>query len=112
MAKVEVMILIHTSVKLVTKYRGAHDALKEILIHTSVKLVTVARSTVVAWEKILIHTSVKLVTRNSNKDSVRHLHFNPHEREARDVEVPNWRKSEQAILIHTSVKLVTTPFAS
>ena len=33
---------------------------------------------------ILIPTSVKLVTRNSNKDSVRHLHFNPHEREARD----------------------------
>ena len=77
-------ILIHTSVKLVTRHHGeghtlfshfnphereARDlkALPEafshnILIHTSVKLVTFRYLVVFKAEHILIHTSVKLVT--------------------------------------------------
>ena len=35
--------------------------------------------------KILIHTSVKLVTRNDRTFHRVRMHFNPHEREARDV---------------------------
>ena len=33
---------------------------------------------------ILIHTSVKLVTRGNYPHTRKDLHFNPHEREARD----------------------------
>ena len=56
------VILIHTSVKLVTRTGDKGFADHTILIHTSVKLVT---STVFPFrpgEVILIHTSVKLVT--------------------------------------------------
>ena len=55
---------------------------------------------------ILIHTSVKLVT-NRNADAGRRgENFNPHEREARDLE-ELVGFSGLLILIHTSVKLVT-----
>ena len=56
-------ILIHTSVKLVTReavYFAVED--DSILIHTSVKLVTLHVDTVQRKQYILIHTSVKLVT--------------------------------------------------
>ena len=55
-----------------------------ILIHTSVKLVTVAAKNAAETAKILIHTSVKLVTTQYRRPSYWYLHFNPHEREARD----------------------------
>ena len=79
-------ILIHTSVKLVTRRassiqswrlyfnpheREARDEMRaipsgriRILIHTSVKLVTGDGRLIVPVIKILIHTSVKLVTAN------------------------------------------------
>ncbi len=58
-----VLILIHTSVKLVTKMEGAVKLLENILIHTSVKLVTRRAAAEQHGVEILIHTSVKLVTR-------------------------------------------------
>ena len=57
------MILIHTSVKLVTKKAGIENFRWHILIHTSVKLVTEAG----------------IISRAYYPD------FNPHEREARDI---------------------------
>ena len=103
-----------------------------ILIHTSVKLVTVAKRYVHTARDILIHTSVKLVTRRSPRLYPAQRHFNPHEREARDVFAntksatnyyfnPHEREARDRagcdahvahyILIHTSVKLVThNPF--
>ena len=66
----DVPILIHTSVKLVT--RGLNHLLSRrvILIHTSVKLVTKRRWPNVEIYEILIHTSVKLVTYVSVKTEV------------------------------------------
>ena len=55
-----------------------------ILIHTSVKLVTVAEDYARLNARILIHTSVKLVTRPGCPRLPLHTDFNPHEREARD----------------------------
>ena len=57
-------ILIHTSVKLVTRaWFASGEEMSDILIHTSVKLVTSSATTKNIFKKILIHTSVKLVTR-------------------------------------------------
>ena len=58
---------------------------KSILIHTSVKLVTYTLMYFLRWGEILIHTSVKLVTLCTARRGKRHNHFNPHEREARDL---------------------------
>ena len=55
-------ILIHTSVKLVTKNNKTYVSDVHILIHTSVKLVTREDHLRGAFRNILIHTSVKLVT--------------------------------------------------
>ena len=78
-----------------------------ILIHTSVKLVTKNGHHKATVYNILIHTSVKLVTHHSVKRHKRDHYFNPHEREARDaVRAPATTRGR--ILIHTSVKLVTT----
>ena len=79
------LILIHTSVKLVTRllYHGQNKS-RRILIHTSVKLVTQCQIYMKGAKIILIHTSVKLVTSNARSFSVVPQHFNPHEREARD----------------------------
>ena len=69
-----------------TCFMGAGDALCEaILIHTSVKLVTNEPGLAFLGIAILIHTSVKLVTRARAYGRHRIPHFNPHEREARDV---------------------------
>ena len=100
------LILIHTSVKLVTgrrpAYRAGHQnfnphereardgkshiiaGLCKILIHTSVKLVTFQALATLGCHVILIHTSVKLVTRSTICS-----------------------RFSFVILIHTSVKLVT-----
>ena len=56
------LILIHTSVKLVTKPFIINVNHGNILIHTSVKLVTFFNLTKTMIDIILIHTSVKLVT--------------------------------------------------
>ena len=58
---------------------------KFILIHTSVKLVTSPHYEVLSVTDILIHTSVKLVTAVRDFWGNQRKHFNPHEREARDV---------------------------
>ena len=121
-------ILIHTSVKLVTCPQRYYPALFRILIHTSVKLVTLRISSMYVRHWILIHTSVKLVTRDHGSRDTGRAYFNPHEREARDVERSNSRMKDTdfnphereardldpqssigraVILIHTSVKLVT-----
>ena len=85
----KLVILIHTSVKLVTTLpsgmfcmrsnfnpheREARDATAYnyrkkgiILIHTSVKLVTIRNKATEVGHIILIHTSVKLVTKGNNK---------------------------------------------
>ena len=55
-------ILIHTSVKLVTRWRYISGWICNILIHTSVKLVTHRIRAEGKTSAILIHTSVKLVT--------------------------------------------------
>ena len=126
----DIIILIHTSVKLVTPLlffllfdfeyfnpheREARDAptvkalrLHNILIHTSVKLVTETAS--IIWDNcpILIHTSVKLVTPVINAWHLFGVNFNPHEREARDG-IRFLTIKSHIILIHTSVKLVTQP---
>ena len=100
-----------------------------ILIHTSVKLVTYSGCWNLYNTGILIHTSVKLVTRSgpykrrSSADfnphereardgmislcRCKYKHFNPHEREARDNVAGKPPKIICLILIHTSVKLVT-----
>ena len=79
-------ILIHTSVKLVTVDAGGGGVALGILIHTSVKLVTLGSWLNNALTSILIHTSVKLVTRPVMLRLCPCRHFNPHEREARDLE--------------------------
>ena len=100
-------ILIHTSVKLVTGKLVTLQYINPILIHTSVKLVTLGIKDLSSYSNILIHTSVKLVTKRFLKSFAKMLilihtsvklvtypiphlqlfrpHFNPHEREARDV---------------------------
>ena len=81
----DVMILIHTSVKLVTaKSANTYLNLTPILIHTSVKLVTDADRQLRRHQRILIHTSVKLVTSRGTASPAAFANFNPHEREARD----------------------------
>ena len=55
-------ILIHTSVKLVTRFLNGDENKAVILIHTSVKLVTQLKEDKRRALNILIHTSVKLVT--------------------------------------------------
>ena len=77
-----------------------------ILIHTSVKLVTVLSFFYIVPSVILIHTSVKLVTYPIPHQQLFRLHFNPHEREARDL-ARSFPPLSGPILIHTSVKLVT-----
>ena len=77
-----------------------------ILIHTSVKLVTLAFLLKRFTQRILIHTSVKLVTAGQQRNNEKPQNFNPHEREARDVMQPVDVAAHE-ILIHTSVKLVT-----
>ena len=57
-----IVILIHTSVKLVTWTLHADMSECRILIHTSVKLVTTNDPETGLNHLILIHTSVKLVT--------------------------------------------------
>ena len=100
-------ILIHTSVKLVTRGRLLSVRLGRILIHTSVKLVTFVPGRRYRLRPILIHTSVKLVTYLISHRGHRHENFNPHEREARDACGPRCGRCKK-ILIHTSVKLVTS----
>ena len=78
-----------------------------ILIHTSVKLVTKALKDFALIFYILIHTSVKLVTVSSVRVMTSASNFNPHAREARDEDEPRFAFLGIAILIHTSVKLVT-----
>ena len=78
------LILIHTSVKLVTTIHTIMARELTILIHTSVKLVTPTDSRKAAKSPILIHTSVKLVTSRLHTRGRLNIHFNPHEREARD----------------------------
>ena len=58
----KLIILIHTSVKLVTNKRNSAVIFVNILIHTSVKLVTAFDALATFLHCILIHTSVKLVT--------------------------------------------------
>ena len=58
-----IIILIHTSVKLVTLIADPCVMYEQILIHTSVKLVTAPCPAHTRHEAILIHTSVKLVTK-------------------------------------------------
>ena len=70
--------------KLVTHERGKVVLHIVILIHTSVKLVTPPEVVTVQFYGILIHTSVKLVTRRIGPSKHGHTDFNPHEREARD----------------------------
>ena len=70
--------------KLVTIGGPATGERGHILIHTSVKLVTRDQRTRGGVHVILIHTSVKLVTVVSIMSVVRCAYFNPHEREARD----------------------------
>ena len=94
--------------KLVTHLVHAVKALGDILIHTSVKLVTQSRPDRVRRYSILIHTSVKLVTQMNTVYSLLISNFNPHEREARDID-PTTNEVNRLILIHTSVKLVTDP---
>ena len=84
---------------------GGGDRL--ILIHTSVKLVTTSPTDKMPRIDILIHTSVKLVTMRGNVREGGGLDFNPHEREARDLNGTARLLSFDYILIHTSVKLVT-----
>ena len=73
------------------------------------KLVTFQALLAPYLAKILIHTSVKLVTRNDRTFHRVRMHFNPHEREARDHgEITAGLLL--GILIHTSVKLVTAGF--
>ena len=66
-------------------WRWFDPAVKQILIHTSVKLVTSNAVNADSISSILIHTSVKLVTRGDYPHARKDLHFNPHEREARDL---------------------------
>ena len=84
-------------------YEGGYG----ILIHTSVKLVTHAGGGRGALQAILIHTSVKLVTLRPLPQLRADAHFNPHEREARDITLDE-EMLQKIILIHTSVKLVTS----
>ena len=63
------IILIHTSVKLVTNQSSRLGYNCNILIHTSVKLVTFAVPHTCPRAVILIHTSVKLVTYCSQSGS-------------------------------------------
>ena len=60
------------------------DLAEIILIHTSVKLVTRKNGADRRDVVILIHTSVKLVTHRIRKRHKHRTDFNPHEREARD----------------------------
>ena len=64
--------------------RGITRKQQAILIHTSVKLVTKMQLEDSIRDEILIHTSVKLVTHWQRLHRRRFDHFNPHEREARD----------------------------
>ncbi len=83
----------------------------KILIHTSVKLVT--WSVTFLSERSVYFNPHEREARDlrtataEGEDS----DFNPHEREARDAISPHYEVAEVVILIHTSVKLVTGSFA-
>ena len=71
------------------------------------KLVTSLTGEQLQYLIILIHTSVKLVTLRLGDALAGGFHFNPHEREARDLSGAALIVVSNDILIHTSVKLVT-----
>ena len=80
----QLIILIHTSVKLVT-WRSCEGAICRAYFNPHEREARdQAYGEMADQMAILIHTSVKLVTRRAGGITASDLHFNPHEREARD----------------------------
>ena len=80
----------------------------DILIHTSVKLVTkYGQAGAIERTDFNPHEREARDRRHSGRPPRPSLYFNPHEREARDAETAKTGAEGAKILIHTSVKLVT-----